>query len=311
MTEHDLVALAQRVHDAERMNFGATSTRDERNANWERIVGIAHHGHPTYNPTPDPRWHCKRADAGRPPSDDVAVLMPSREFWDFIPSSGAAGYRFEVSGSHGALPGDQIVFAPRVPDGGSVVAPPPVASPLWTAAHRTLVEGLLQQHTPNAAGDLAFVRKVAEQFAHSFPAEGWGLKRADPTRPVSNNVVARQTSTGLVGFRVVPAALTPAQIDLRGQALEPVGPLNHLGVVIVPPPPIDPPIELPPVVDPDLVKMLAAVLDTCLVIDGKVDQQRKEVLAAVRGQSYGIDASADLFGRKTKITGTIRPETQE
>lgn len=305
MNEHDLVALAKRVHDAEGMNFGASSSRDQRNAQWERIVGIAHHGHPTYNRTPDPRWHIKRASAGRPPSDDVAVLMPSREFWDFIPSSGADGYRFEVSGSHGALPLDQIVYAPRVPDGGSVGQPPPGPSPYWTAAHTTLLAGLLQRQTPNPAGDEGFVRKVAEQFAHSFPGEGWGMKRADPTRPLSNNVAARQITTGLVGFRVVPATTTPEQIDLRGQAWEAVTPTNHLQAVITPPPPVDPPIDPPPPppVDPPPAAApcdLAPVLEAIGALSVTVDKQRQDVIDAVREQSYDIDLG--WMGR-----GTVKP----
>lgn len=302
MTEHDIVALAQRVHDAERMNFGASSSRDERNENWERIIGIVHHGHPSYNQTPDPRWHIKRASAGRPPSDDVAVLMPSREFWDFIPGSGAAGYSFRAT-YDGRLPDDQIVYAPRVPDGGTVA--PPVA-PMWSQAHGTVLAGLLQLQTPNSGGDVAFVRKVAEQFAHSFPAEGWGMKRYDPTRPLSNNVVARQTSTGLVGFRVVPATTTPEQIDLRGQAFEAVGPLNHLGIVITPPPPIDPPVD-PPVTPPtiDLGPVLAAVE----AVGVKVDNQRQEVLDAVRGQSYDIVVNLPSYLGGTR-TGQITPKPQ-
>lgn len=304
LSEHDIVALAQRVHDAERMNFGASSSRDQRNEQWERIIGIVAHGHPVYNPTPDPRWHIKRASASRPPSDDVAVLMPSREFWDFIPGAGADGYSFRAT-YDGVLPSDQIVYAPKRPADAGAVPPPVGVSPYWTPAHTTILNGLLQQQTPNPAGDLAFVRRVAEQFAHSFPGEGWGMKRADPTRPLSNNVVARRTSTGLVGFRVVPVTATPAQIDLRGQAFEAVGPINHLGVVIAPPPPVDGPVDPPPPPPPvapscDLAPVLAAIA----ALAAKVDTQRQEVIDAVKGQSYEIDANVRMLG---PVRGTIRP----
>lgn len=125
----EFVALAQRVHDTERMNFGATSTRDERNEQWARIVGIVHWGHPVYNARPDARWHIKNGGGGRPQSDDVAVLMPERRFWDFIPGAGANGYSFRASGKGEILPGDQNVYAPPKPAGGGVQPPPPPVDP--------------------------------------------------------------------------------------------------------------------------------------------------------------------------------------
>ena len=123
-----LVDMAKRIHDAERENLGASSTRDSRNVFWARVVGIAHHGHPWWNPTPDPQWYLKRA-AGRPQSDDVVVSMPSRVAYDCILSSGADGYRFHAD-NIGLLPIDQVVYAPPVPAGVTAVAPPtPVAPP--------------------------------------------------------------------------------------------------------------------------------------------------------------------------------------
>lgn len=129
MNIQDVVGIAQRVHDAERMNFGASSSREERNRNWARIIGIVHWGHATYNPTPDPQWHIKNAGGGRPQSDDVAVSMPSRHFWDCIPGSGANGYSFRASGDHGPLSSEQHVYAPPRPDGAPVHPTPPPPPP--------------------------------------------------------------------------------------------------------------------------------------------------------------------------------------
>jgi hypothetical protein len=120
----DIVALAERVHDAEGINLGASSTREYRNAFWARVIGIVHHGHREYNRAPDPRWHIKSAGGGRPQSDDVVVLMPSREYWDCIPSAGADGYSFRAT-YHGALEAGQDVYAPPVPSGPAPVPVPP------------------------------------------------------------------------------------------------------------------------------------------------------------------------------------------
>ena len=122
MTITDLVEMAKQIHDTEGYNLGSQSTREYRNAFWMRVVGCAHHGHPTYNPAPDPRWHVKDGGGGRPMSDDVAVLMPSRDAWDCIPGAGSDGYRFEAD-SIGVLPAVQNVYAPVLPSGS---APPPI-----------------------------------------------------------------------------------------------------------------------------------------------------------------------------------------
>lgn len=117
-------AIAQAVHDAERVTLGASSTRDSRNAFWARVVGIVHFGHPVFNPTPDPSWCIKDGGNGRPQSDDVIVKCRSREFWDCIPGSGADGYRFHCS-ADGILPRDQNVYIPPRPSGSGSITPPP------------------------------------------------------------------------------------------------------------------------------------------------------------------------------------------
>lgn len=124
MTPEQIATLAKRVHDVEGWNLGARSSRETRNTFWERVVGIVHWGHPVYNTTPDPRWHCKDPDGpgGRPQSDDVVVLMPSRQYWDCIPGAGADGYSFRAT-FDGLLPADQFVFVPSKPDGAGFPEP--------------------------------------------------------------------------------------------------------------------------------------------------------------------------------------------
>ena len=128
MTIQQLVEMAERIHDAEGWDLGASSSRATRNAFWERVLGCAHWGHPAYNAHPDLQWHCKDPDGpgSRPASDDVAVSLPTRTSWDCIPGAGAEGYRFEV-GDPFILPADQFVYVPAKPAGSG--AQPPVIPP--------------------------------------------------------------------------------------------------------------------------------------------------------------------------------------
>lgn len=240
MTIEDLVELAKRVHAAERMDFGANSSRDQRNAHWARIVGIAHWGHKDYNPTPDPQWHIKDGGGGRPQSDDVAVSMPTRDFWDCIGGAGAVGYTFRPN-YDGFLPPEQNVYPPPKPNGGDELPPPPPAGGAhWTAAHTAMLARF-----PRPAGDhdRAFVQRVAEQFAYSFGSD-WGMKSTRAGSPLSDNVLACNRG-GLFGYKIVPAVTTPTEIDLTtsGQVFWAVSAVNHLGDEEPPPPPPPPPVE--------------------------------------------------------------------
>ncbi len=127
-----VVEIAQAVHDAERVDLGASSTRDSRNAFWARVVGIIHFGHPLYNITPDSSWCIKDGGGGRPQSDDVIVQCRSRMFWDCIPNAGSAGYRFQCSADQHPLPSEQTVYIPPRPAGANSWPPvitPPVVTP--------------------------------------------------------------------------------------------------------------------------------------------------------------------------------------
>lgn len=120
------------------------------------------------------------------------------------------------------------------PSGGTAPVPTePVPGSAWTPAHSALLARMTTTSTPNAA----IVRRVAEQFAFSFPAEGWGHKSAAANRPPSSDVVARRTPAGLIGYRIIPPPLsshgmqgTPVSMPLPGQIFIEVTPQNHLGV---------------------------------------------------------------------------------
>lgn len=285
MIIQELVALAQRIHDTERMNFGSSSTRDERNANWERIVGIARHGHPTYNPTPDPQWYIKRASLSRPPSDDVAVRMPDRHFWDCIPSSGADGYRFEASGDHGPLPDDQIAYAPRVPAGHTGINTPPNPIPLpptnrvWSAAHQRVMEKLEAKLTVTT-------EVAARQLSHSImPREVWGQKRAAQGRSISQDTIALQTGAGLFGVQILPAVKEWGILD-AAQVFEPVTPYDYLGEVGEPEQPPSPvPTPLPPSPPVPVPSSLVPIDGNIWLVLSRLDA----INAALLQQAAGLD----------------------
>lgn len=84
----------------------------------------------------------------------------------------------------------------------------------------------------------AWTTQLCQQVAWSVPDQGYGAKRADPGRPLSKDVLAQQTATGLIGWDVLIGAGTgrPAVIgapgeslDLTGQAFVEVLGINWLG----------------------------------------------------------------------------------
>jgi len=294
MDINELVALAFRVHDAEGMDFGVASSREQRNAHCARIVGMAHHGHPTYNVVPDPQWHIKNAGNGRAQSDDVAVSMPSRTFWDFITNAGIQGYRFETHGHGEFLPMDQQVYAPPVPSGsGGGVTPPPLLPSVWMAVHQAVLARLV-------GGDVSRdTLTVAQQLAHTFPGEGWGMKSTRPGSTASPDVIGRLVDGVLYGVRVVPFTSAPQTMTLGGQSFVAVNAMNHLdGDVVAPPPPPPPPQGCN-------LELFMAEMEA---LAASVETLRAEVIAAVKGQSYDIDASAGRLGR---VKGTITPRQQQ
>ena len=127
MDINGVIDVAERVDPGAR-SFKAGSTRETRNQKWAYIIGCVYHGHPQFNPHPDPQWHIKDAGGGRPQSDDVTVSMPSRDFWDCIPGSGSDSAHF-ADHYGGTLSYDQNVYPPPVPAGGGTVPPEPGQPP--------------------------------------------------------------------------------------------------------------------------------------------------------------------------------------
>lgn len=191
-------------------------------------------------------------------------------------------------------------------------AAPPAAPPgttAWQGAHAQVMASLIAQSRPNATSDRAFVLKAAEQFAHSFPGQGWGIKAAAAGRPTSDNVLARQMGGRLIGYRIVPATVQPAELELTGQLFVPVQAVNHLGDL--PPVPVVRPIPPAPVPVPAPVDEPAPVLVELLEIVAGLREQvaalRADVAAlhAQLNRGFEINASSRYLGN---ITGVIRPK---
>jgi hypothetical protein len=107
--------------------------------------------------------------------------------------------------------------------GGSV--PDHNTSTEWTAPHTELLRTL------KAAG-ISDTRRVAEQFAASFPNEGWGQKSAGPGRPLSHDVIAMRTAGRLIGFRITDDPV-PTRFDLAGQIFHEVQAVRHVAAPVI------------------------------------------------------------------------------
>jgi hypothetical protein len=106
----------------------------------------------------------------------------------------------------------------------------------WTAAHQSTLEAF-DRRFPAPREDnacRAWTMKLAEQFAYTFPAAGWGTKSAGGGRPPSTDVICTQSP--FVGYDVLVGqgttrqalARDPDPLDLTGQSFIPVVATNHL-----------------------------------------------------------------------------------
>ncbi len=127
-----------------------------------------------------------------------------------------------------------------------------------------------------------FALIVAEQFAFSFPADGWGTKRAGDGRPQTKDVVARQRNGMLEGFDLVNgstrAIVCDSYVALPGQIFIPVTPRDHLASAA--PPPTPPPSTPPPAPPPECAQLqerLAQLATKADVIEAKVDGVRRSL----------------------------------
>lgn len=142
----------------------------------------------------------------------------------------------------------------------------------------------------------------------------WGMKRADPNRPISKDTITFYadddgvlriwdllTGTGTGSPRLVE---NPESEDITGQVFVRVTPTNHLGTVITPIPP-----PLPPLPPADLGPVLAAMsnltsqLDTLL---GRVDALDSGLNAAGNAIQKLGDLSNALVGQQQALVEAVQ-----
>ena len=82
----------------------------------------------------------------------------------------------------------------------------------WTAAHQETLDSYAALFgLPALDGESArtWTRELAEQFAFSFPSEGWGTKQADAGRPPSTDCIC--TKKPFTGYDVIISQGAPNQ----------------------------------------------------------------------------------------------------
>lgn len=85
----------------------------------------------------------------------------------------------------------------------------------------------------NDATRRAFTVKCCEQLKFTFPNEGYGAKRASPSRPLSKDCIAKLGAGTLIGWDFINGTTGRLQfhehLDLAGQVYVPVTATDHLG----------------------------------------------------------------------------------
>lgn len=133
--------------------------------------------------------------------------------------------------------------------------------------------------------------KFAEQVAFDLPNQGWGMKRADPNRPISKDTIARLEGGRLLIWDLLTGTGTgaprpvenPESEDITGQFFVEVTPTNHLkgittATTLVPDARLVPPPPVAAVDAAQMVEHLAAIRQTLEAIL-KEQQETRAVIA--------------------------------
>jgi hypothetical protein len=145
------------------------------------------------------------------------------------------------------------------------------AQPALEAKHTAVIEAFADRFgLPGFSKEegQAWVARLASTFKAKFPQEGWGTKRASPTRPLSNESIARPAGGRLWSYDLIIGAGAPGQHlearahpeDISDQVFVEVDAFDHLGSGQPGPGPgKDPPITPPPVSGTDLGPVLTEI----------------------------------------------------
>lgn len=131
---------------------------------------------------------------------------------------------------------------------------------------------------------------LAEQVAFSYPGHGFGVKRADPNRPISKDTIAQQVGSVLwawdlftgVGTATTAVVPNPDAMDISGQTFVPVEAVDHLGGSPPPIPP-DPPAPTCRYQETDLTPILERLAE--------LEQQHYQLLGEIRSGGWPVRVS--------------------
>jgi hypothetical protein len=153
--------------------------------------------------------------------------------------------------------------------------------------------------------------RFAEQVAYELPGQGWGVKRADPTRPISKDTIAQQQGAVLLAWDLLLGAGTgspslipdPDSQDVTGQYYEVrpeyFSPRDHLssGSPVPPDPPVPPPLDL------------SEVLRRLDALTAQVEAITPAVLAAIQAIPPAAPVSFPAYrGKVLGFAVVLRPE---
>lgn len=169
----------------------------------------------------------------------------------------------------------------------------------WPPRVQQILDELARQHPTWVADDSGgpentpryrLNKMVAEQVVCDLGPQ-WGLKRADPRRPISSEVIAYANGASFLGWEWENShdgrwEQFPGSIDLAGQTFVPVACVNHLTPEPPPPPPTPSPSPAPSPTPPPLPPLDLSALAT------KEDIARLEVK---------VDAIANKMGAWEKF----------
>lgn len=157
--------------------------------------------------------------------------------------------------------------------------------------------------------------KFAEQLAHTFPNEGWGMKRAEPTRPISKDTVARQLGGQLLiwdlfsGVGAADAAGNgtttvvpfPDAQDVTGQVFVEVIPMNHLSSPLSVPISSEQVLSLLTAISPVCTQAALAAAEPQLAVS-RIALQRNSA-GEIRGRIYLPTSTAAGPARVVDVVG--------
>jgi hypothetical protein len=199
---------------------------------------------------------------------------------------------------------------PSVPTPGTPEPPPMPDYPLPEAVYNVVLR-MAKKFPALRKGDddqrRAFTMKVAEQVRRDF-GPAWGTKRADPSRPLSKDAIARKTvDDQIVSWDLINGTtreVHPSPImgeDISDQVFVEVDPVDHLGTV-----PDEPPSQPQPdyaAQIADLKAQVAALLARVLDVQQTAIKASTDASLA-RGQVQGVLEALPQRLANLKVRGT-------